>query len=206
MRFSVDRGDNGLLFALEFRLMYKDRHRVDSGWHMLEGDTVLLKCLEYFSAKSNLCIHHILINIDRYEPFLSGDTGDRILWLMAGALHDPGSCIIRCIRVADIDRDTGFPYREYGIFMKHSGAHIRKLTELAVCDRLDWLRIVDNPWIRDQETGYIRPVLIAGCMHSSCYDRTCDIRTSSGEGLNRSVLLRSIKARNDCSLYPCKTL
>ena len=54
--------------------------------------------------------------------------------------------------------------------------------------------------ISDQETRYICPVFIHIGMYSLCNDRTCDIRTATGECLNTSVWLCTIKSRNNCTL------
>lgn len=70
----------------------------------------------------------------------------------AGALHDPGSLIFRCIRITDIDRYTSFAHREYRILMQYAGSHVGELAEFTVSDRLDRLWIVDDPWICDQKS------------------------------------------------------
>ena len=125
---------------------------------------------------------------------------------MAGALHDPCSLIFRCIRITDIDRYTSFAHREYRILMQYAGSHVGKLAEFTVSDRLDWLWIVDDPWICDQKSGDIGPVLITGCPHCPRNDRSCDIRTSTRKCFDGSILFGAVKSRNDRTLCFCKTL
>ena len=73
---------------------------------MLKGDSVLLKRLQYLSAETDLGVHHIFFNIHRAEAFFTGDTGDDIFGLLAGASHDPGTVVFRRIGVSDIDGNT----------------------------------------------------------------------------------------------------
>ena len=78
--------------------------------------------------------------------------------------------------------------------MEHGSTHVCKLPKFPVGNCLDSFRPVDDPRISDQETGHIRPVLIHIGMHRLRHNGTCDIRSASGEGLDRTILLRAVKA------------
>ena len=115
---------------------------------------------------------------------------------MAGALHDPGSLIIRRVGIADVDRNSRFSHREHCVLVKHAGAHIGKLAQLTVCDRLDRLRILNDARICNEKARHVRPVLIAGRMYRARHNRSCDIGTASGKGLDRSVRQCPVESRN----------
>ena len=173
---------------------------------MLKVNAILLKSGQHFTAKAYLRVHHILLDIDCNESLLTCDTGNRICRVMTGALYDPCSLILRCVCISDIDRNTCLTDRENGVLVKYACPHIRKLAKLTVCDDLDRLRMINNTWICDQETGNIGPVLIACGMHRSGYDGTGDVRSASGECLDRAICLCSVKSRNNCSLHTLQTL
>ena len=97
--------------------MYKYRHRIDSGRHMLDGDTILLESLQRFTAEANLSVHHIFVDADSNKSLLTCDTCNCIFRLLACTLHDQCSVRFRIICIADIDWNTGLTYREYRIFM-----------------------------------------------------------------------------------------
>ena len=176
---SVD-GRNHLLFLIhELILMNKYGQGIDAGRDMLKGNTIVLKGLQYFAPKAYLRIHHGLFNIDRTEPLLSGYTGNGVPALLAGAFHDPGSCILRTVGIADVDRDPLSSYRKDCILMENAGSHVGKLPQFSVGDSFNSFRLVDDPGICDQEAGYICPVFIYICLDSPCHDRTCHIRTAS---------------------------
>src|SRR5699024_7392924 len=94
------------------------------------------------------------------ETVCSGNAGDGVFRLAAGALHDQRAAVLRAVRVADVDRDPRFAHREDGVFVKYACAHIGELAELLISDRLDGLRLLDDSRVSNQEAGYIRPVLI----------------------------------------------
>ena len=125
---------------------------------------------------------------------------------MAGALHDPGSLVIRRVGIADVDRNPCFSHREHCVLMKHAGAHIGKLAQLTVCDRLDRLRILDDARICNEKARHIRPVLIAGGMYRTRHDGSRDVGTASGKGLDRSVRQCPVESRNYRTLAFLQTL
>ena len=90
----------------EFGLVYEDGHRIDSGRHMLEGNTAVLEDTQNFSPKPNFGVHHRFLDGDRAETSLSGDTGDGVFRLPAGILDDECTRILRLVGVADIDRNA----------------------------------------------------------------------------------------------------
>ena len=141
---------------------------------MLKGDSVLLKRLQYLSAETDLGVHHIFFNIHRAEAFFTGDTGDDIFGLLAGASHDPGTVVFRRIGVSDIDGNTLLTYREDGILMKDAGTHVSQFTQFFVGDGLDRNRIFHDARVGYQETGYIGPVLVEVCVNRAGYDGASD--------------------------------
>ena len=76
--------------------------------------------------------------------------------------------ILRTVRVLDLDRDTLTAYREDRVLMQYTGTHVTQLTKLTVGDVIDDLRIRHDAWIRNEEAGYIRPVLIEIDMLRRC--------------------------------------
>ena len=167
---------------------------------MFNGNIIIFKHLQNLAAESDFGIHHRFFNRDRSEILLTCDTCNCKTRFSASIFYDQSSLIFRCIGIADIDRDTFFTYREDCIFMKYSCSHVRQLSQFSVCNHIDRLWILDDSWISDQETRYICPVFIHIGMYSLCNDRTCDIRTATGECLNTSVWLCTIKSRNNCTL------
>ena len=156
---------------------------------MLKGNTVLFKYLKHFSAKAHLSVHHSLFNIDCAKALFSRNTGNSIMRLSAGAFYNQSSLVLRLIGVADIDRDSFFSDRENCILVENACAHVGQLSQLLVCNRLNYLRILNNPGIRYQKAGYICPVFIQICMNGSGYNRSRHIGTASGKGFNRAVML-----------------
>ena len=84
--------------------------------------------------------------------------------------------------------------------MKDTCTHVGELTELGVGDGFDRSWILDDSRICYKETGNVSPVLIEVCLDRACHDGTCDIGTAAGEGVDRSVRLSTVEARNDCLL------
>ena len=200
MNGALDTGENRLLFLLELILVNENGHGVDAGRHVLEGDAILFKYLKNLSPKPNFGVHHCLVDVHSAEALLSGNTGDGVVRTLAGVLDDHGTRIFRTVRVADIDRDSGFSYREDRVLMKDTCTHVGELTELGVGDGLDRSRILNNSRICYEETGNICPVLVKVRLDRTCHDGTCDIGTTAGEGVDRSVRLSTVEARNDCLL------
>ncbi len=89
--------------------------------------------------------------------------------------------------------------------MKHCRSHIGKLPQLPVRNGLNPFRPVNDPGIRHQETGDIRPVLIYICVHCPGYDRAGNIGPAPGKCPDTSVRPGAIKAGNDSSLCLCQT-
>ena len=194
-----------LLLVHEFVLMYEYGHGINTGGNMLKGDSVLLKRLQYLSAETDLGVHHIFFNIHRAEAFFTGDTGDDIFGLLAGASHDPGTVVFRRIGIANIDGNTLLAYREDGILMQYGSSHICQLAKFAVGDGLNSLGMIDDSGICDQETGHIRPILIDIRFGSLSHNRTGNIGSASGEGLYRSVRHRTVESGNYRFLALCQS-
>ena len=76
-------------------------------------------------------------------------------------------------------RYTFTSYGEDGIFVKNARAHVGKLSEFFVGDRLDNLGILDDPGICDQKARYVGPVFIDIGLAGTCNDRSRYIRTTS---------------------------
>ena len=167
---------------------------------MLEGDAILLEYLKNLSPKPNFGVHHCLVDVHSAEALLSGNTCDGVVRTLAGILDDHGTRIFRTVRVTDIDRDSGFSYREDCVLMKNACTHVGELTELGVGDGFDRSWILDDSRICYKETGNICPVLVKVRLDRTCHDGTCDIGTTAGEGVDRSVRLSTVEARNDCLL------
>ena len=136
---------------------------------------------------------------------ISGDTGDDIFGLLAGASHDPGTVVFRRIGIADIDGNTLLAYREDGILMQYGSSHICQLAKFAVSDGLNSLGMIDDSGICDQETGHIRPILIDIRFGSLSNNRTSNIGSASGEGLYRSVRHRTVESGNYRFLALCQS-
>ena len=164
---------------------------------MLKADPLILKYLKYLTSEPDLTVHHGFLDINRAEAFLSGDTGNSKFRLLAGALYDQSTFILRAVCVTDIDRNSLFTNRENSILMKNSSSHVGKLTKLSVCDRLDRLRIVNDARICYKKAGNIGPVLINICMDSFCNQRSCHIRTASGKCLYSAICTCAVKSRNN---------
>ena len=184
----------------EFGLVYEDGHRIDSGRHMLEGNTAVLEDTQNFSPKPNFGVHHRFLDGNRAETSLSGDTGDGVFRLPAGILDDECTRILRLVGVADVDRDALAAYREDGILMKDAGTHVSQFTQFFVGDGLDRNRIFHDARVGYQETGYIGPVLVEVCVNRAGYDGASDIRTTAGEGVDRAVRIGPVEARDNGAL------
>ena len=65
-------------------------------------------------------------------------------------LDNQRALVLRPICIPDVDRNSLCPHREDRILMQHGGAHVGKLSQLPVGDRLDGLRILHDVRIRDQ--------------------------------------------------------
>ncbi len=179
MNGALDTGEDCLFLLLKLILVDEYRHGVDAGWHVLEGDSVLLEYLEDLSPKPNLGIHHCLVDVHSAEALLSGNTCDGVVRTLAGVLDDHGTRIFRTVRVADIDRDSGFSYREDCVLMKDTCTHVGELTEFCVGDGLNRSRILNNSRICYEETGNVCPVLVKVRLDCTCHDGTCDIGTAA---------------------------
>ena len=195
-----------LLLVHEFALMHHNRHRVDSGGHVLNRDAVVLESLQNLAAEADLGIHHVLGDQNRAEILFAGNACDGVAGLLAGALHNPGSVILRLVRVLDVDRNAFMANRENGIFVQNAGTHVRQLAQLLVSDGMNGNRIVHDPRIRHQEPGHIRPVLVDADMAGTCHDGAGDIRSAAGEGFHLSVCAAPVKSRNDRIFQPGKLL
>ena len=200
MNRALDSGENSLFFFLKLVLMNEDRHGIDSGRHMLEGDAVFLEYLKNFSSEPNLGVHHRFIDVHGTEALLSGNSCDGVTRALAGILDDHGTRIFRTVRVADIDRDPFFSHREDRVLVKNACAHVGELAKFCVGDGLDRSRILNDPRVGYKETGNIGPVLVEVCLDRAGYDGTCDIGTTAGEGMDRSVRLSAVESRNNCLL------
>ena len=98
--------NHALLLVHEFGFMHDNRHRVNTRGHVLKGNIIFLKSLQYSPAKSDLGIHHGFGNLYDAESLLSRDAGNRVLWLFGRTLHDPGSLILGSVGISDINRDS----------------------------------------------------------------------------------------------------
>ena len=143
----MDRGDHGLFLVYKIILMHQDRHRINTGRHMLKGNVVVLKCLQHFPPKPNLRVHHILIQHNRAKTLLAGNPGDRIFGFLTGTAHNPGALVLRHIGIADIDRNPLFPYREDRVLMEHRSSHVGKFPQFPVGDHIDPLRLINDTGI-----------------------------------------------------------
>ena len=175
----ADAGQDILLLVGKLRLMNHHIQRVDPGGHMFKRNIILLKYLEHFSPKTDLRIHHILLNIDGSKPFLARDARDRILRLLAGIPDDPCPLILGLVRVSDIDGDPLLSHREYRILMKNTCPHVGKLPQLTIRDRIDPFWVLDNTRIRDQKSRHICPVLIHIRLDRLRHDRARNVGTAS---------------------------
>ena len=187
IRKPVNRGDDLLLFVHKFRLMHNDRHGINAGRHVFEGNSAFLKGLQHFSAKANLRVHHILGDQYRAEIFLARDAGDCVTGFLTGTFHNPGAVVFRPVRIADVDRNSLSADRKNRIFMQNTRAHIRQLTQFLVGDRLDCRRIVHNSGIRDKEARDVRPVLVHIRSASAGNNRAGDIGAAAGECFDPAV-------------------
>ena len=88
--------------------------------------------------------------------------------------------------------------------MQHGRAHIGKLAQFSVSDRLDLFRVRDDIRVCNQKAGYVRPVFVNIRMNRLCNDRTGDIGAASGERANASVRICAIKARHNRAFHVLK--
>ncbi|CDF44173.1 unknown [Roseburia sp. CAG:100] len=173
---------------------------------MLKRDTVLFKYLKYLTSKTDLRVHHVFFYINRSKALLTCNTCNDILGFLAGVTYDPCTLIFRCVGILDIDRDTFFSDRENSILMKYGCTHVRQFTQFTICNDINSFRILDDTGICDLKAGYICPVLIYISLYSLGYDRTCDIRTTSGKSLYYAVSHSAVETWNNSSLYILKSL
>ena len=167
---------------------------------MFDRYSVIFKHLKYFPTEADLGVHHCFFNSDRGKAVCAGNTCDRVFRLAACAFDDKSTFVFRLVRIADIDRDARLAYREDRILVKYAGSHVGQLAQLFVGDRLDRFRVLDDPRICDQESGYICPVLIEICSDRKSYQRTCDIRTAAGKCHNLPVSLCAVESRDHCGM------
>ena len=176
--------------------MDKHCHGIYTRRHMLKGNSMLFKGWENFSSKSHFRIHHIFINIDCHKPFLPCNSGNGIIRLAAGALHNQSPFILRGVCVADIDGNPFFAHRKYRILMKDGCTHIGQLPQFPVGNYLDNFRLFDDPGICNQKSWHVSPVLINICPYRFCHNGTGNVRASSGKGLHSSVFSGAVKSGN----------
>ena len=91
---------------------------------MLEGNSVVLKCLEHASAETDLGVHHVLFNVYGAEALAACDTCDDVIRGSAGVLNDESTGILGSVCIFDIDWNTGLSYREDGILMEYGSTHV----------------------------------------------------------------------------------
>ena len=103
--------------------------------------------------------------------------------------------ILWTVRVLDLDRDPLTAYREDRVLMQYTGTHVAQLTKLTVGDVIDDLRIRHDARIRNEEAGYIRPVLIEIDVLCRCDQGTSHIRATTAEGNDLPPIIRAIEAR-----------
>ena len=164
---------------------------------MLKADSLILKYLKNFTAKTNLTVHHGFLDINGAETFLSGNTGNCKFRFFTGTLYNQCTFVFRAVCIADVDRNSLFTNREDRILMKNGCSHVRKLTKLSVCNCLDGFRIVYDTRIGYKETGNISPVLIDICMDRFCNQGSCYISTTSGKCLYRTICTCSVESRDN---------
>ena len=85
--------------------------------------------------------------------------------------------------------------------MQYGRSHVGKLSQLTVRNDLDCFRIVDNTRICYKHTRYIGPVFIQIRIYCLCDNRTCNIRTATGERNYFSVLSCPVKSRDHRTFY-----
>ena len=61
---------------------------------------------------------------------------------------------------SDLDGDPRLANGEDRLVVKHGCAHVGELAELAIGEFVDRARVIDDAWIRHQETRDVRPVLV----------------------------------------------
>ena len=118
---------------------------------MFKRNLIFFKCLQHLSAETDLGVHEILFNIDGTEALLTCNTCDHVLWLLAGAFYDPCTIVLRRICITDVDRNAFLTNREDSILMQHGSTHIRKLSQFAIGNCFNALRIIDDTRISDQK-------------------------------------------------------
>ena len=77
----ADGAEDALLFALKHGSGKDDAERVDSRRHVLERDALALENRQNLTCKADLGVHHVLLDSDRGEAGLSGDSGNDIFFL-----------------------------------------------------------------------------------------------------------------------------
>ena len=163
---------------------------------MLKTDIVVLKDLQHLAAKTDLRVHHVLVDRNRAEALLARNAGNRVARLSAGGTHNHGAAVLGTVGVPDVDRNALLPHRENRILMHDTRTHIGELAEFLVGDGLNDGRVFDNVRIRAEEARDIRPVLIEICVDGARNDRARDIRAAAAKGRNAAVLLSAVEARN----------
>ena len=71
-----------------------------------------------------------------------------------------------------------------------------QFSELFICNGGDLRRIFDNPRIRHQETGHVRPVFIHVCVHGPGDQSAGNIASAPGEGADFPVPFRAVESGN----------
>ena len=190
----LDARQHVLLVLLKLILVNDHAHGIDTRRHMLKGDAVLFEDLQHLAAEADLGVHHVFLYVDRHEAFLARDAGDGIIRAVAGAGHDHRPFVLRTVGVADVDGDARLAHREDGVLMQYGRSHIGKFPQLPIGDDADHRRIFDDPGIRNQEPGHVRPVLVQIRAHRFRHDGASDIGTASGKGLDTAVGKSPVKS------------
>ena len=171
---------------------------------MFQRNLVFRQNIQHVAAEADLAVHQVLVDIDRSEVLLAGDTGNGIRrqFLISTVRNDHCARFFRSVGVADIDRNACGTYRKDRCFMQYRCTHIGQLPQFGIGDRANHCRIVHNAGVCHQETGNVCPVLVQRSLYRTGYDRTGHVAAAAGERLDIAVCSAAIEARN-YSMFQC---
>ena len=125
--------------ALFYKLLCRQyyTHGVDARRKMLEGNAVVLDCLQYPSTKAKLCGHHILLYRYGGESNLTCYACNNVRGDIICFGNDEGTSVLGSVCVSDVYRNFRVSYGENCFLVQYGSAHIRELSELFVCNGID---------------------------------------------------------------------
>ena len=200
------KSDNNFFLSCNFAVAYNNAQCINTTWHMLKRNAIVLKHAQNSSCKSKFAVHHWFFNKHNAIAFFACNTSDDIL-ICAVTLcnnHCTRMFWLKCI--ANVDWNIVVSYWEDWLWMQNICTHICKFSQFTIRQFCNVSRIFNNSWVANHKAVYICPVFIYTCICSSCNNCTCNIWTTSWKSFDISICVRTIKTRDNCSFHIFKSL